>query len=152
MLILILIVTSTWAMSWHKCRRKKRGEHLMLSRDEGSKFLHQLCRHFFFCEVVPVRNSSVEKAVSVGVFFGLPKEKQRLLFLLLFCKLYKSPLCPSCIMYSFREITSSSCSPCQTLVAYGNTQITKRALKLLVKVLVFKFKLLSWTLVVLTGY
>ena len=41
----------------------------MLSRDEGSKFLHRLCRHFFFCEVVPVRNSSDEKAVSVGVCF-----------------------------------------------------------------------------------
>ena len=41
----------------------------MLSRDEGSKFLHRLCRHFFFCEVVPVRNSSDEEAVSVDVCF-----------------------------------------------------------------------------------
>ena len=41
----------------------------MLSRDEGSKFLHRLCRHHFFCEVVPVRNSSDEEAVSVGVCF-----------------------------------------------------------------------------------
>ena len=38
----------------------------MLSRDEGSKFLHRLCRHHF-CEVVPVRNCSDEEVVSVGV-------------------------------------------------------------------------------------
>ena len=41
----------------------------MLNRDEGSKFLHRLCRHRFFCEVVPVRKSSDEEAVSVGVCF-----------------------------------------------------------------------------------
>ena len=41
----------------------------MLSRDEGSKFLHQLCRHHVFCDVVHVRNSSDEEAVSVGVCF-----------------------------------------------------------------------------------
>ena len=41
----------------------------MLSRDKGSKFLHRLCRHYFFCEVVPVRDSSDEEAVSVGVCF-----------------------------------------------------------------------------------
>ena len=41
----------------------------MLSQEEGSKFLHQLCRHHFFCEVVPVRVSSDEEAVSVGVCF-----------------------------------------------------------------------------------
>ena len=41
----------------------------MLGRDEGQKFLHQLCRHHFFCEVVLVRNSSDEEAVSVGVCF-----------------------------------------------------------------------------------
>ena len=41
----------------------------MLGRDEGSKFLHRLCWHRFFCEVVPVRNSSAEEAVSVGVCF-----------------------------------------------------------------------------------
>ena len=41
----------------------------MLSRGEGSKFLHRLCRHHFFCEVVPVRNSSDEEAVSVDVCF-----------------------------------------------------------------------------------
>ena len=41
----------------------------MLSRDAGSKFLHRLFRHYFFCEVVPVRNSSDEEAVSVGVCF-----------------------------------------------------------------------------------
>ena len=40
----------------------------MLSRGEGSKFLHRLCRHHF-CEIVPVRNSSDEEAVSVGVCF-----------------------------------------------------------------------------------
>ena len=39
---------------------EKRGEHLVLSRGEG---------HHFFCEVVPVRNSSDEEAVSVGVCF-----------------------------------------------------------------------------------
>ena len=48
---------------------EKRGEHLMLSRGEESKFLHRLCRHHFFFEVVPVRNSSDEEAVSVDVFF-----------------------------------------------------------------------------------
>ena len=41
----------------------------MLSQEEGSKFLHQLCRHHFFCEAVPVRDSSDEEAVSVGVCF-----------------------------------------------------------------------------------
>ena len=43
----------------------------MLSRDEGSKFLHRLCRHCFFCEVVsPVGNNSAdEEDVSVGVCF-----------------------------------------------------------------------------------
>ena len=41
----------------------------MLSRDEGSKFLYRLCRHYFFCEIVPVRNSSDEEAVTVGVCF-----------------------------------------------------------------------------------
>ena len=48
---------------------EKQGEHLMLSQGEGSKFLHQLCRHHFLCEVVPVRNSSDEEAVTVGVCF-----------------------------------------------------------------------------------
>ena len=41
----------------------------MLSQGEGSKFLHQLCRHHVFCDVVHVRNSSDEEAVSVGVCF-----------------------------------------------------------------------------------
>ena len=41
----------------------------MLSRDEGSKFLHRLCRHYFYCEAVPVRNSCDEEAVSVCVCF-----------------------------------------------------------------------------------
>ena len=41
----------------------------MLGRDEGSKFLHRLWRHYFFFEVVPVRSSSDEEAVSVGVCF-----------------------------------------------------------------------------------
>ena len=68
-LILILMVTSAWAVSWHKHRQKNRVEHLMLSQGEGSKFLHQLCRHHFLCEVVTVRNSSDEEAVSVGVCF-----------------------------------------------------------------------------------
>ena len=36
--ILILMVTSTWAMSSHKYRPEKRGEHLMLGGDEGYKF------------------------------------------------------------------------------------------------------------------
>ena len=71
----------------------------MLGRDEGSKFLHRLCRHHFFCEVVPVRNSFVWKKLFFCLFvfsffffggggrggvvsvFALPKEKQRLLFL-----------------------------------------------------------------------
>ena len=44
---------------------EKCGKHLMLGWDEGSKFLHQLCRHQFFCEAVPVKNSSDEEAVSV---------------------------------------------------------------------------------------
>ena len=47
----------------------------MLSRDEGSKFLHRLCRHYFFCEVVPVRNSSDEEAVSVGVCFCIAQRE-----------------------------------------------------------------------------
>ena len=46
---------------------EKQGEHLMLGRDEGSKFPLRLCRHHFFCEVVPVRNSSDEEAFFVGV-------------------------------------------------------------------------------------
>ena len=69
LIILILVITSTWAMSWNECRRKSGGEHLVLSWEEGSKFLHRLCRHHLFCEVVPVRVSSDEEAVSVGVCF-----------------------------------------------------------------------------------
>ena len=53
----------------------------MLGRDEGSKFLHRLCRHYFFCEIVPVRNSSGEEAVSVGVCFCTAQGEAALLFL-----------------------------------------------------------------------
>ena len=35
---------------------------------EGSKFFHRLCKHYF-CEIVPVRYSSDEEAVPVGVCF-----------------------------------------------------------------------------------
>ena len=63
-------VTSTWAMSWLALMStEKRGEYLMLSRDEGSKLLHRFCRHYFFCQVVPFRNSCDEEAVSEGVCF-----------------------------------------------------------------------------------
>ena len=41
----------------------------MLSRDERSKFLHQFCRHYFFREVVAVRDSSDEEAVCVRCLF-----------------------------------------------------------------------------------
>ena len=60
--LLIVMVTSTWAESWHKSLNVdgKTERVLMLGWDEGSKFLHRLCRHHFFCEVVPlpVRNRS----------------------------------------------------------------------------------------------
>ena len=71
----------------------------MLSRDEGSKFLHRLCRHYFFYEVVPVENGSDEEAVSVVVCFctfALPKEKQRLVFLVWnILKICNEAHCPS---------------------------------------------------------
>ena len=47
----------------------------MLIRDEGSKFLHRLCRHYFYCEAVPVRNSCDEEAVSVGVYFCIAERE-----------------------------------------------------------------------------
>ena len=53
----------------------------MLSRGEESKFLHRLCRHHFFFEVVPVRNSYDEEAVSVYVCFCTAQGKAVAVFL-----------------------------------------------------------------------
>ena len=70
---------SSWSWSWWLCWlgpcpgtnvNGKTGRALVNAGSRwGTEFPHQLCRHHFFCEAVPVRNSSDEEAVIVGVCF-----------------------------------------------------------------------------------